>query len=663
VSVLSSLFETRTHPSNPADWFMKMFGGTETAAGVEVTNQNSLEVSAVYACVRVLAETVGMLPLILYERAGRGKQRATEHPLYQVLRYLPNPEMTAIEFREMLMGHLASWGNAFAEIQYGGGGQVLALWPLRPDKTRVARINGRLRYVIKMPTGSDVELPAERIMHLRGLSYDGVVGYDPIMLHRQTVGLAKATEEFGARFFGNGAALGVVYQHPGTLGDTAYDRLKNSLERRHQGLTNAHRIAILEEGMEAKSVGIPPENAQFLETRKFSVIEIARFYRMPPHKIQSMDAATFGNIEEQSIEFVTDTIQPWLTRFEQGIWRDLLTRPERTQYFAEHLIDALLRGNTESRYQAYSVGRNGGWLSANDIRERENMNPVEGGDVYLVPLNMVPADMVGQMDPPSSDADGERSQRALEFFERRAQTVAAGRQRLARSFERVILDVSERILRREINDVRRAVTKFFGKRDATQFSDWLQQFYEEHRAFWKRQILPVLLNYADQVGVAVADEVGGEAKSSEDIQAFIDSYVEALAARQVGSSHLQLQALLDEALLEGQEPEEALEARLDSWEEKRPGQIAREEAFNANNAFTKAFYILAGITRLRWVATGESCPYCRDLDGKVVGVQENFLDKDTDLQPDGAARPINVRRNISHPPIHDGCDCVIVAER
>lgn len=666
MGILSAPFvEVRAHPSTPPQWLLDM-GLQPTAAGMNVTTEGALKYSAVFACVRVLAESVASLPLVLYRRLDRGKERATDHPLYKILHDLANSEMTSYELRETMMTHLGLWGNGYAEIEFNRAGEVAGLWPLRPDRMKVQRRNGRLWYVYRMPAGASmayVELPFSRIMHLRGLSLDGVIGYSPIDLARQSIGLGLGTEEFGARFFGNGAQTGTIYEHPTKLSDTAYERLKKSIERRHQGLERAHRIMILEEGMTAKQVSIAPDNAQFLETRKFQVRDVARWYRMPPHKIGDLEQATFSNIEHQGIEFVTDTISPWAVRFEQGIYRDLLTESERMIYFAEHLVDALLRGDMQGRYQAYAQGRQNGWLSANDIREKENMNPVEGGDVYLVPLNMVPADEIGERMTRERSAAG-HEHRSIAPDERRARNLVKSRQRLAKSYRRVLLDAAERVVRREIADVRRAIRKFFGKRDAQQFSLWLKEFYDEHTAFWQRQILPILLAYADQVGASVADELGGEPPVGDDIRAFIDQYVEALAARQAGESHLQLRALLDKTLQEGEDdPAEVLEARLDEWEEKRADKVAREESRSALHAMVLAFYVLAGVVRYRWVASGENCPYCRALDGKIVGIQEVFVAKDEDFEPEGAERPIRKRHHVKYPPLHGGCDCTIRAER
>lgn len=674
MGLITSLLEQRAHPSQNINWAKFLGGLAPTAAGVHVDHQNSLEQSTVFACNRVISETLAMLPLILYQRRPeRGKDRATGHRLYSILRFLANPEMTAFELREVLTSHLVLWGNAFAEIEYDNGGRVMALWPLRPDRMKVIRRDGKLWYIYRMPAGSPkpyVELPAYRVMHIRGLGFDGVVGYDPIALARQSIGLAKGTEEFGARFFSNGAQTGTVYEHPAKLSDTAYDRLAKSIEKRHQGLENAHRIMILEEGMKANQVGIPPENAQFLETRKFQVPEIARFWRMPLHKIGYLENASFSNIEHQGIEFVTDTIQPYQVRWEQAIYRDLLTLAERKILYAEFLTDALMRGDTVSRYNAYHVARQDGWMSANDIRERENMNPIEGGDVYLVPLNMVPADQVGETQPADPNLPqgnrgvGNWEQRGLgsQAIEQRARSAARSRQQLANSFRRVIGDVAERVIRREVNDVRRAVNKYLRQRSAPEFTQWLNDFYNEHREFWQRQILPVLLSYADQIGVAVADELDGDPAGADAIRAFIDAFVEALAGRNVGQSQGIIQTLLERALQDGEDPADRIEEQIDRWQESRAEQVARKESVFAGNAFAKAFYILAGVTALRWVATGDSCPYCRHLDGKVVGIQKFFLSAGTSFEPDGADRPLKPGSNIGHPPVHDGCDCNVVAE-
>jgi len=390
-----------------------LLGGFQSTSGITITEQTALRSAAVYACVRVLAESVASLPLITYQRTPIGKQRAMNHALYPLLHDTPNSEMTSFEFREALMGHVLLWGNAYAEIELNNRGDVMALWPLRPDRMQVARnAAGDLVYRYQMPDNSYTVFPQSLIFHLRGLSSNGIVGYSPIQMARNAIGLSLATEEFGSRFFSNGARPGAVLQHPGQLGDKAYERLKSSWSEQHQGLSNAQRVAILEEGMKIESIGVPPNDAQFLETRQFQLREVARIFRVPLHKIGDLEYATFSNIEQQETGFVVDSLRAWLVRIEQAITRDLIGPLERRSIFVEFLIDGMLRGDQQSRYTAYATGRQWGWLSVNDIRRLENMNEIEEGDVYLEPLNMKEAGAPdpepvnqGSSDSPPSDEE------------------------------------------------------------------------------------------------------------------------------------------------------------------------------------------------------------------------------------------------------------------
>jgi HK97 family phage portal protein len=338
--------------------------------------------------VRILSETLASLPLILYRRLPRGKERATDHPLYSILHDSPNPEMSAFNFKEALMAHLVTWGNNYAEIEWEDRLTVKGLWPLRPDRIQAVRENENIVYKYNSPTGM-VSLPSYRVLHIPGLSFDGLVGYAPITLAREAIGLSLATEEFGARFFGNGSAPGGALKHPKTMSKEAKENLRKAWNEQHSGLENQHKVAILEEGLDWVKIGIPPNDAQFLETRKFQKNEIASFFHIPPHMIGDLERATFSNIEEQALEFVVYTMRPWLVRWEQAINQKLLNPNERKEYFVEFLVDALLRGNFESRTRGYWQAIQGGWMSPNEVRDLENRNPREGGDEYLQPVNMV----------------------------------------------------------------------------------------------------------------------------------------------------------------------------------------------------------------------------------------------------------------------------------
>jgi HK97 family phage portal protein len=369
--------------------------GPATATGRRVSTEGALANVTVYACVRLIAESVGMLPLILYRRLEpRGKERATSHPLYTLLHQAPNREQTPIELLENMAGHIALWGNAYCEIEFDGAGRRVGLWPLRPDRMTVEVDGDNQRvYIYQLPSGEYVTLPRYRVWHVRGWGTEAWTGKSPIALSREAIGLGLATEAYGARFFGNDSRPGGVLRHPAKLSNEAAKRLRDSWNAAHQGLDNSHRVAVLEEGVEWQQIGIPPEEAQFLETRKFQETQICQIYRVPPHMIGITERSTsWGTgIEQQSIGFLTFTLMPYLLRISQSVSRDLMTPAERRELFAEFLTPALERSDIQARYAAYNTGRTGGWLSVNDIREMENMNPIENGDVYLQPLYMVEA--------------------------------------------------------------------------------------------------------------------------------------------------------------------------------------------------------------------------------------------------------------------------------
>ena len=370
-----------------------LFG--RTTSGKPVNERTAMQTTAVYACVRILAEAVASLPLHVYEyRDDGGKKLVHDHPLYYLLHDEPNPEMTSFVFRETLMSHLLIWGNAYAQIIRDGTGRVLGLYPLLPDKMDVQRDDrGNIYYVYSRNSDEnpmfkeygDIRLKAEEVLHIPGLGFDGLIGYSPIAMAKNAVGMTLACEEYGASFFANGANPGGVLEHPGVLKDPS--KVRESWNSVYRGVNNAHKIAVLEEGMKYQQIGIPPEEAQFLETRKFQINEIARLYRIPPHMVGDLDKSSFSNIEQQSLEFVKYTLDPWVIRWEQSLQRSLLLPGEKGKYFIKLNVDGLLRGDYQSRMNGYAVGRQNGWFSANDIREMENMNPIpdeEGGSLYLI---------------------------------------------------------------------------------------------------------------------------------------------------------------------------------------------------------------------------------------------------------------------------------------
>jgi len=389
LGILSGLFHSRDKPKNYlASGISFLFGST--TSGKTVNEKTAMQTTAVYACVRILSETIASLPLHIYRHSENGKEKALQHRLYRLLHDEPNSEMTSFVFRETLMSHLLLWGNAYAQIIRDGRGNVVSLYPLLPDRMTVDRTSmGDLFYEYHKESGS-VILRKEEVLHIPGLGFDGLVGYSPIAMAKNAIGMAIATEEFGARFFSNGASPGGVLEHPGVVKDPK--RIRDSWNEVYQGSANAHRIAVLEEGMKFQPISIPPEQAQFIATRKYQLNEIARIFRIPPHMIGDLEKSSFSNIEQQSLEYVKYTLDPWVVRWEMSLQRALLTEKEKQEYFIKFNVDGLLRGDYQSRMNGYATGRQNGWLCANDIRELEDLNRIPedlGGDLYLVNGNMM----------------------------------------------------------------------------------------------------------------------------------------------------------------------------------------------------------------------------------------------------------------------------------
>lgn len=526
------LFERRSVSVVPASLWRSL--DTPTAAGVSVTADSALTFSAVFAAHKILAESVAMLPLFMLKRTSRGKEPAPEHPLYPILHDVANKEMDAYLVRETLTAHLAGWGRAHAKIDYDTRGRITSYWPIHPARVEVRRDDAKqIVFVVTLPDGQTRTYQRWEMLHLRGMSPDGISAYSPIKLARQGIGLAIAAEAYGASFFGNGAAPQGVLLHPSRLDDDVSTRIRDSWNQAHQGIGNANKIALLEEGMSYEKIGIPPDDAQFLQTRQFQVEEIARWYRIPaPMLAMTEKAMTYASVEAFGIQFVVYTLYPWLVRWEKAISAQLLLERERKDYFAEHLMTALLRGDTNSRYQAYATGRQWGWMSVNDIRALENMNSIEGGDVYLTPLNM---------------------------------TSGSSSARVQKSYLPVFADAVMRILRREINDVRAAVQKILVKRGVEEFIDWLGGFYAEHRDFIVRNLTSPAMSFAELIADGRELDV---AEVNERTQQVLSSF----ALRRVTLA----QEKIKDAVAEN-EPGAALEQLFNEWDATYAERLARME--------------------------------------------------------------------------------------
>lgn len=437
MGLFSFLFKARDKPQNRTSGSAYTFYMGGSTSGKQVTERSAMQMTAVYSCVRILSEAVAGLPLHLYRyKEGGGKEKAIDLPMYRLLHDEPNPEMSSFVFRETLMTHLLLWGNAYAQIIRNGKGEVIALYPLMPNKMRVDRDeNGNLYYEyvhssdeVDTMKNTTVRLTPYNVLHIPGLGFDGLVGYSPIAMAKNAIGMAIACEEYGAKFFANGAAPSGVLEHPGVIKDP--QKVREAWQSQFGGSQNANKIAVLEEGMKYTPISISPEQAQFLETRKFQINEIARIFRVPPHMVGDLEKSSFSNIEQQSLEFVKYTLDPWVMRWEQSLSRALFTEEEKKTLFFKFNVEGLLRGDYQSRMNGYATARQNGWMSANDIRELENMDKIpaeQGGDLYLINGSMLPMQNAGAY--ANKESNKEETEQDEEVLEVEESTSNAGRRR------------------------------------------------------------------------------------------------------------------------------------------------------------------------------------------------------------------------------------------
>lgn len=482
--LIASMVHKRFHPSqDPPQWFREFVaslgGGAQTAAGVTVTPDTAMRVTGALACIRTIADTEASLPFFTYRKLERGKEKAPDHYLYPILHDAANPEMSAFTYRRTITAHVASRGNGLSEIEFDGAGRVKHLWPLNPDKATLERDprNRKLYYFYTLPEsegGHTVRLPAERIFHIKWLSQNGLWAMSPVQLASESIGISLAAQEFMGRFFQNDASPRGVLETDAALSDKAWDRLHGDWEDRHGGLSNKHRLAILEEGLKYHAVSLSPQDIMLLDLMKFGIADVGRIWGISLDMLNETDkAATYASVEQFGIRFTVHTVRPWTVNWEQEAHRSLLTESERKEYFVEHQIDGLLRGDFKTRVEGYNSAITTGWMVRNEARELENMNPIDGMDEPLVQMNMAPADQRAIMLP-------------------------------------IYQDIFQRIQRRETHDVEAASRKLTG--DA--LGQWRNAFFDgDHRQFVTLQITPAVKAHAALRGRILSD---GEAKALAD---------------------------------------------------------------------------------------------------------------------------------------------------
>lgn len=640
------------HPRDPA--LASLFPVDDSDTGVDVTAASAMTLSAVWAAVNLLSSTIGSLPLVVNRKlSDGGRIRDPSHRLYEILHSNANADQTSLEWREMTQGHLSLRGNAYSEIISDSRGNVVELLPHHPEKLRPERMKtGALFYV--PPEG--LPISADRIIHLRGLATNGIMGLSPIAAARRSLGLAIAAEKFGGKFFANSARPSGVLKMPGTLNEDGQKRLKASWDSMHSGVENASKTAVLEQGLEYQAIGLSPDDAQFLGTIAAGVTNVARWFRLPPHMIADLERATFSNIEHQDINFVVHSIRPWLARWEQRLESDLLTKAERKTHEIRFVVEGLLRGDSAARSAFYTALFNIGAVNRNQIRALEGMNPIDtdDGDTYFVPLNMIPAEQASNFYGGAARSAQPEENRSLPIrVETRART------KIAQGFKPMFLDLAQRVVRAEDRELRKGLEKYLAGGSSEVFFEWVERRYAfdgDFRNWIGLQSRAAMESLATVIDERAASEIGGSATPEVDLAQFASLLAVSFANRHVGSSRGQLRKI---ATLAADEVSSAIEAKLDGWSSNRAERISSRETIKASRAIAREAFRRGGIQRLRWVATGDNCPFCDSLDGKIVGIEDAFAGPGDILQAEGRS-PLPISQKILHAPIHAGCDCDIV---
>lgn len=626
-----------------------LLAGQQTATGLAVSPESSLRVSAVYAGVRLLAESISSLPVDVIRREG-GRRRVVDDPVGQLVTTQPNPEMDAPELWRMVMGWMLLEGNAYLYIERDSNGTPVGLWPLPATSVWVWRdLDRRIYYNVHVgdvehaapPVPVSARLGPEDVLHYRAFG-TGLYGLSPIRQIREAVGTSLAAQQYMGRFYQNDARPGGVVKVPENLNDTQYERLEKAWKAQHEGLKRSHLMAILEGGATWETVGLNPGDAAFIETQKWEVTEIARALGVPPHLIGDVERSTSwgSGIAEQGIGFVTYTLTPWITRLEWVTRRGLLT-PVDGRLRPKWRVEGLQRGDAQARYNAYAVGRNWGWLSANDVRQLEDMDPVPDGDTYLQPLNMVPAG-----EPPAAGGGDEPPRAAVT---RSRQT----RRRIADSFRPLIADTDLRMAKMERSEVSKLVRQQLRQsRSPSVFLDAVQELYDgQIRDRTIERWLPVFTTFAAEVASDAAEDIAGEAP---ELEQWVRSYVRSHAAYRIGSAAGQIRSTVNTS----DEAADAVLALLDSWVEQRPERTATWETNQLPNAAAREVWRNAGVRQLRWATVGDNCPFCLNMHDTVVGIEEPFVAAGGNVT--GLEEQLQIDRNTHHPPLHPGCNCEVV---
>lgn len=565
LTIFKDVFKRDFHPSDPSYWAKKFwYGGTESKAGVPVDEDTAMKYSAYSSGIRIISETIASMPLNIYEDMGdKGKRKATKHPLYSLLHDQPNPDMDSFTWRETAKVHVLGWGNHYSLLKrHPLYDHVIEIYPMEPWRVKPEMVNtpsfGRIKLYRYQPfEGPEVYLGTKDVLHIHGLSYNGIVGITPLTWYREQVGLGLAMEEYSARFFSNGMNASGVFTTPQTLKNDTYERLKAQLHGRFAGLSKSHNAMILEQELKFDKISINPNDAQLLESKKFQVEEIARILRIPLVLLGTSEPVSDNNVEHLGINFITYCLLPWIKRDEQAYNMQLFAEKDKGKYFSKIIVDGLLRGDTATRFESYTKAIQNGIYSPNNVLEMEDRNPYDGGEKHFIQLNMQSIEDIGQtVEPPAAPTNDLRAIESNSLTSKLTEKLLA-------AYKPLLFNALIRVIKREKTDVLKIIKDKFTTID-------IENYYTKHKEFVSKQIKPVVYAFTEALGAENSVDVS-------DITIFSDSYSLDFTERFTENNIAELRAT----------QLEQFELTFDEWLEHKPEELSAGEMLNIIKVFNK----------------------------------------------------------------------------
>ena len=661
MALFPRFIEARKYAPSNDYWYNPVL--MPTSAGVPVSEKEALKYLTVFACVSLISGDIGRLPLNLYRRRkDSGKDLITDHQLYDLLHNTPNKEMTSFNWREAAQGHLLLWGNHYSYIERDKTGAIIALWPLPdPGQVQVRRRDDKIVYEYKVD-GKDVTRNRSQIFHVPGYGFNGLYGMSMISLAREAIGMGLAAETFGANYFSQGTHPSGLLTMEHDLGDSEAEYLK-ALKANYAGLGKSHSVMVLQNGEKYAPLTIPLDDAQFLETRDHQKIEICGMYHVPPHKIAIHGQnSNYNNLEQENASYVDSCLMHWLVRWESAISLQLLTEKERRSgLFFEFLVAGLLRGDSQARAEFYNKIFQVGGITPNEIRAKENMNPVDGGEQSFVMLNMVPLDQAGEIDLtipeelPEKEPEIQEKKAFSDFFnDERARTKAEKRSirmrdRLARAYRPLINEAAQALVNYETKSIKKRLASPLKRAEKDIMADFLTDFYKKFPEYVNKRMGPVLRSYLQAVAEESFAEIGVDPVS---LDKEVKEYIGRFAERHSSGSLGQMLALLEGDLSD-------LDKRADEWQEKRAEKITKDETVRASSAAFSWVVFGAGMSLVWRIRGSKTCPYCQSLNGKRVVSGGSFVSAGDEIDPKDGTGPMKFWGLKQHPPLHASCDCYV----